>query len=52
MPSIVQLSFDLPEPADERLERLLAEELPREHEDPSYGLLVLQAHPEEAGDAA
>ena len=42
MGTILQLSFDLPEAADERLEQLLADELAREAGDPAYGLLLIE----------
>ena len=53
MPPIVeQLSFELPEPANDRLEQLLAKELAREVADRSYGLTLIQIDGEELGDAA
>lgn len=36
-----QLTLDLPEPAPAWLEDLLAREIQREREDPSYGLLLI-----------
>lgn len=47
-PILIQLSFELPEPTDERLEALLAEEIARERADPSYGLILIQTDPEVA----
>jgi hypothetical protein len=41
MNPLYQLSFDLPEPAPAWLEDLLAREIAREREDPSYGLLLI-----------
>jgi hypothetical protein len=50
--SYQQLALDLSEPADDRLEQLLAEESARETADPTYGLLLIQRVTEELGDAA
>jgi hypothetical protein len=51
-PTLEQLCLDLPEPASERLEQLLAEELTREAADRANALIPIQRDGEELGDAA